>query len=286
MNKLVKIQHAMSSFGAKEVSHGQIRFERLETRIVPNIPFPHKHSFYQFLLITQGKGTHTIDFKGHAVKPRMLFLMKPGQMHTWKLNNSSKGILLEFNRESISFFRESNIINLLDNTLDATFLDPDIFARLKSLLEDGINEYEEQHQFQEQTLQAYLMIILGKILQIKDVAAANSKHSSISREFSILLEENFRTHHEVDFYASRLHMSAKNLSMQITRSLGKPPRLLIQERLHLEAKRLLAYTDLPVGAIGDHLGFEDQNYFARFFKKLESKTPKESRIELKKLLSS
>lgn len=275
----------MNSFGGKEVSHAQIRFERLENRVIPNIPFPHKHSFYQFLIITQGKGSHTIDFHEHVVKPRMLYLMKPGQMHSWKLHENTKGILMEFNRESLSFFKESNILNLLDHTLDSSLLDSAEYEKLKTLLETGVTEFGHPHQFQEQTLGAYLMIILGKILQIKDLLSKNSKISSISQQFSILLEENYRTHHDVDFYATQLHMTPKNLSMQITRSLGKAPRQMIQERLHLESKRLLAYTDLSIGLIADHLGFIDQNYFARFFKKLEAKSPKESRVALKKLLS-
>lgn len=285
MSKLEKIQHSMNSFGAKEVSHAQIRFERLENRVIPNIPFPHKHSFYQFLLITHGKGSHTIDFQEHMVVPKKLFLMKPGQMHSWKLQENTKGILLEFNRESLSFFKESNILNLLDHTLDSSQLDSPEYERLKTLLEEGVMEFAHQNQFQEQTLGAYLMIILGKILQIKNLVFKNSKMSSVTQQFSVLLEENYRTHHDVDFYASQLHMSPKNLSMQITRSLGRAPRQLIQERLHLESKRLLAYTDLSIGLIADHLGFIDQNYFARFFKKLESKSPKDSRMALKKLLS-
>lgn len=47
---------------------------------------PHKHDFYLVALFTHGSGTHEIDFVRYKVKPEALFIMKPGQMHYWKLS--------------------------------------------------------------------------------------------------------------------------------------------------------------------------------------------------------
>jgi AraC-like DNA-binding protein len=45
----------------------------------------------------------------------------------------------------------------------------------------------------------------------------------------------------------------------------------------LEAKRLLAYTTLPIALIGDRLGFDDPTNFVKFFKREAGCTPGEFR---------
>jgi AraC-like DNA-binding protein len=41
----------------------------------------------------------------------------------------------------------------------------------------------------------------------------------------------------------------------------------------LEAQRLLAHTDLPIGQVSDRLGFTGQAVFTRFFQQQTGKTP-------------
>jgi AraC family transcriptional activator of pobA len=68
--------------------------------------------------------------------------------------------------------------------------------------------------------------------------------------------------------------------MQLSRSIGKPPRTLIQERILLESKRYLAFSSLSIADIGYKLGFEDANYFTRFFRLHEKKTPAQFRKQI------
>jgi AraC family transcriptional activator of pobA len=49
--------------------------------------------------------------------------------------------------------------------------------------------------------------------------------------------------------------------------------LVIQERVLLEAKRLLFYTEKTSKEIAYELGFEDANHFSKFFKKHTGQTP-------------
>jgi AraC family transcriptional regulator, transcriptional activator of pobA len=99
--------HSIDSFGILKVSLSNIRIERLEDRIKPGVPFPHKHDFFQIMMITTGKGKHRIDFTEHDVKPLQTFIMKPGQMHSWNLQKGIKGLIVEFNRESLNVFKDS-----------------------------------------------------------------------------------------------------------------------------------------------------------------------------------
>ena len=57
------------------------------------------------------------------------------------------------------------------------------------------------------------------------------------------------------------------------------PSDLIKEKLLLEAKRALRYTDTTVKEIAYELGFNDPAYFSRFFTKAAQKTPLQFRKE-------
>ncbi|TNE59657.1 MAG: AraC family transcriptional regulator, partial [Bacteroidetes bacterium] len=48
----------------------------------PNIRFPHRHTFFQIVLFTEGGGTHSIDFQKFQVIPHQVYAMGPGQIHT------------------------------------------------------------------------------------------------------------------------------------------------------------------------------------------------------------
>ena len=52
---------------------------------------------------------------------------------------------------------------------------------------------------------------------------------------------------------------------------------MIADRLLLEAKKLLRYTDFTIAEIADYLGFEEPTHFGRFFKRNLSLTPLEYR---------
>jgi AraC family transcriptional activator of pobA len=77
----------------------------------PFIDKPHKHDFYLILYVRKGSGTHTIDFTTYPVQADTIFLMTPGQVHSWTLSPLTDGYVVFFTR---SFYQmqhtESNII--------------------------------------------------------------------------------------------------------------------------------------------------------------------------------
>lgn len=113
-----------------------------------------------------------------------------------------------------------------------------------------------------------------------ELSAIASPTIDLIREFNILIETHFRTHHTVSAYANLLHKSPKTLSNIFSKMYQKSPLQFIQERLILEAKRLLLYTDKPVKEIGYEIGFEDIQSFSRFFKSKEKISPSEYREKM------
>jgi AraC-like DNA-binding protein len=243
------------------VGHG-VRVNRLEKRLTPLVPFPHRHDFYHLVIVTAGKGWHEIDFHRYPVQPLQAFFMKPGQVHSWKLSKGTTGYIVEFGN---------------DATDSRTFTEiPDQISlpRLPALVNLMLEEYENQLKGFETSLQHYvaaLMIELSRSVREKktDHAAADP----VLDRFLELVEEHFRKKHRVEFYAKTLRTTPKAITMRASRSLGRSARSVIQERCLLEAQRLLAYSNLTIAEIGYELGFEDPNYFSRFFKTMSHSSP-------------
>ncbi len=99
-------------------------------------------------------------------------------------------------------------------------------------------------------------------------------HMDLIREYNILVEKHFKEFHKVKEYANLLHKSPKTLSNLFTKHVNKSPLSMINERIMLEAKRLLLYSDLSNDEIGTELGYKDSSHFSKFFKKHSGVSPK------------
>ncbi len=99
----------------------------------------------------------------------------------------------------------------------------------------------------------------------------------IVRKFNSLVEMHYKTIHGVAEYAELLNKSPKTLCNLFLQFNQKTPLQSIQDRILLEARRLLHYTDRTIKDITYELGFEDIQTFSRFFKNKEGMSPKEFR---------
>lgn len=273
------ILHPIEALGVLPVERGAVRVEKLEERLAPRVPFPHKHDFYQILLITAGSGWHEIDFHRLSASARKIFVMKPGQVHAWQLHRNTRGFVIEFSAESVA--QNELLREWLRQSADALTPKPAEWKKLLALAQAMLEEFQAAAGRFERVIQNYLEIFLLHLHRLGH-AAPNQKASSEVERFRELVEAHFRREHSVEFYASRLGTSAQALTMRMSRALGKPPRKLIQERLLLEAKRMLAQSGDPISQIGYDLGFEDPNYFARFFRTNAKASPGNFRLAARK----
>jgi AraC-like DNA-binding protein len=133
------------------------------------------------------------------------------------------------------------------------------------------DEWLSKDNFQGEMLRTLLKHLIIKITRTaKQQSDCYTKFSDekldIIRKFALLLEEGFKKEHGVRFYAGALNKSPKTLS-NIFALLGQPaPSKIIQNRIILEAKRYLHYTDKMAKEIAYELGFESPSHFSRFFK--------------------
>ncbi|MEM6396160.1 MAG: helix-turn-helix domain-containing protein [Bacteroidota bacterium] len=114
-----------------------------------------------------------------------------------------------------------------------------------------------------------LIVILTRLAKVQHLKTKpHGDELDTIRQFNLLVEQHFATKHQVQDYAELLFKSPKTLSNLFGKYSDKTPLQVIRERMALEAKRLLRYSDKPISEIGYDLGFSESAHFSRFFKKM------------------
>jgi AraC family transcriptional regulator, transcriptional activator of pobA len=103
--------------------------------------------------------------------------------------------------------------------------------------------------------------------------AETRPHVGLVRRFLALVEDGFRDHRPLSFYAGALGITTTHLSRACRRQFGLSAQAIIHDRLVLEAKRILAYTPASIAHIAQDLGFRDPAYFTKFFAHHVGETP-------------
>ena len=247
-----------------------------------NLVFPHRHSFYHFVLFTKGGGNHTIDFNHFAVEPFQIYFMIPGQVHTWNFEGQMDGYVVNFSDtffhsfllkpdylDSFSFWNGitgESVINLPEIIREKVIL----------IFEELIAQSQSANILRDDMLRLILLQIFITIEQttLKDRDdKLQNVHNAVVRNFQKLVEKNFITLRLPGEYADLLNITPNHLNALVKEHLGKQAGEVIRDRIILEAKRLLVSLDMTVSEIAYKLNFNDNSYFTKFFRKYETITP-------------
>jgi AraC-like DNA-binding protein len=242
--------------------------------------YPHRHDFHEICLVTDGSGEHVIDFNAYQVAPPQLFLVSPGQVHYWRHGETVTGRMILFRRDFLVLDPgdrgQLNRVSMMPSferspCLQLAPADADVISRLYDEL---ILEYQVRRPRWLSVIRSYLHILLVVLRRLGDPEEAPGSHASllVSR-FKQLVSEHSTSERSVQGYARRLRVSRGHLSNTVKELTGQTPRQIIQQQLVLEAKRLLAHSDLTAAEIAYRLGFDDPSYFGRFFRRETSASP-------------
>lgn len=227
----------------------------------------------------------TIDGVDHPFPANTLLTLLFNQ--TFSFENSEALIAWQFNREFyciIDHDSEVSCVGFLFSSTDHLFVKLDNLAqqKLKLLSDVFLEEFKTSDQIENEMLLILLKRLIIYITQLAKLGYHPTKKMEdarfhIIRKFNLLVEGNFRTEHSVHFYAGQLYKSPKTLSNLFAIFNQKPPSQIIQERITIEARRLLCYTDKSIKHITFELGFDDVAYFSNFFKKHTGFSPSDFR---------
>src|SRR5699024_548559 len=236
----------------------------LKTHIKENhcqITKPHIHSFYQVIWFKKGMGKHSVDFKTYDVFDNAIFFVAPNQVHYFDDNTNYEGVLLHFNhlflvqeQSPLDFFLNCNLFNnpyQQPSCCIGTGID-NILDKYVSQIKD---ELENEETFGKEIilgnyLKSFLIQIQRRKNQFEQDADPLSPIFDEKRmqlmKFINLIDENYKKGYSVAEYASLLHISSRSLSDLTQQQINKTPSQMIQERIILEAQRLLLYSDLNI----------------------------------------
>jgi AraC-like DNA-binding protein len=95
--------------------------------------------------------------------------------------------------------------------------------------------------------------------------------------FRRAVEADLAWSHDVSHHARRLGYSARTVSRACQAATGQSAKRVLDDRIVLEAKRLLVHTDLPAAAISAELGFSEPTNFTKFFARNVGRLPSQFR---------
>jgi AraC family transcriptional activator of pobA len=216
------------------------------------------------------------DFTSHALLPLMF-------NQSFRFERAADIVAWQFNREFYCIMdhdAEVSCVGFLFGLGDNLFinLDKPTQQRLQLLLDVFVEELNTTDNIQNDMLVMLLkrlIIVVTKLARSEYIPPQKVQDEKfhLIRKFNLLVEAGYRTEHSVSYYAEQLNKSPKTLSNLFALYSSKTPLQVIQERILIEARRLLYYTDQSIKQITFELGFEDAAYFSNFFKRLTSVSP-------------
>lgn len=252
----------------------------------------HRIDFHVVLLFRGGPVRHTpvrhmIDFDEYEAGDGEILWIRPGQVHRFSSAADYRGTALIMQP---GFLPRA--------TVEATGLyrydlppllrpDPDQLAALENSLAQLEREYVDTGtlplSLHTSVLRHTLTAFLLRLAHLAAGAAdpAHEQADSTFTRFRQAVEKGFATNHSVSAYADALGYSRRTLVRAVRAATGETPKGFIDKRVVLEAKRLLAHTDMPIGRIGAVVGFPDAANFSKFFTQHTGTTPVAFRTELR-----
>ncbi|SDN33411.1 AraC-type DNA-binding protein [Streptomyces sp. cf386] len=247
----------------------------------------HRIDFHVVMLFDEVPVRHMIDFAEYETKPGDLLWIRPGQVHRFSRTSDYRGTVLTMQP---GFLPRA--------TVEATglyrydlppLLHPDAaqLTALRSSLAQLQGEYEDTTtlplSLHTAVLRHSLTAFLLRLAHLAASSAEAARHQGDTTFtlFRDAVERGFATNHSVSAYADQLGYSRRTLVRAVRAATGETPKGFIDKRVILEAKRLLAHTDMPIGRIGAAVGFPDAANFSKFFQQHTEMTPAAFRAELR-----
>jgi AraC family transcriptional regulator, transcriptional activator of pobA len=241
---------------------------------------PHRTSFYRIIWFQEGNPVHTVDFKKIKItSPSLLFIQKD-KIHKFDKNKMHDGKVLIFTDDFL--FRTETNRNFLQNAQIFNTAEPVLLKHVDDNLKYLFNTIEDEildakQHFKSDVLYHLLNTFLYTAERLTSIEYPNlftkSANISLVNSFLELMENNYKKRLSIEKYATLLHVTVTKLNQALHDVKGRTGKEIVTERLLLEAKRLLAYSDLNIKETAFELGFKEPTNFVKFFQGNAKQTP-------------
>ena len=253
-----------------------------ETALATERPAPQRLSYHLLALTTAGHGTVEVDFVSGACRPGTLLWIRPGQALRFGAETGLDAAIITWERDLLD----------PDQMAGMPVDDPAGPARWQLAGEDEdamISEFAQlavdcdRHGSADggppavaaALLRHQLAVLLLRIalLDTGDRDGPGSAESRTFARFRRALEDGHPDSRRVEDYAARLGCSVRTLTRASLAVTGRTAKQVVDDRVALEARRLLACTPLSVAEVGRRLGFPEPTNFGRFFHRETGQSP-------------
>jgi len=246
---------------------------------------PHTHAnLCHVFHIERGGGEMRADARVIPFRAPCFLVLPSRTVHGFAYESETAGSVLTISEAYLQELvrREEGFARVFAEAGSLPADDADLFAGLLARLSRELAWSAIGH---AAAIEALLMTLLVEILRLTHHQAddtqgqANAAYAALVARFRELIEGRFRSGDGVEAYARSLRVTPKRLRSACLAAARATPLQMIQDRVLLEAKRALLYSNKTVGEVAYDLGFEDPAYFSRFFARAVGQSPRAFRSQ-------
>jgi AraC-like DNA-binding protein len=259
-----------------------VRVEDMYRHVTRPVPAT-RATIHSILFLTSGAATMKIGSDTYTIQPGQVLVVPAGQVFSFGEKDINTGYLCSFHDDfligkfSSERLKDFEFLRIWGNPrID---LDPQTGQFVEHLFARILLDYIAHGLDNLDIIQPYLITLLCEINRVYKPMSVSTQTSAVSmtNRFKELLFAHVRTFHRVSDYATLLHITPNHLNKTVKAITGKSPTKWIDEAIILEAKVLLSQRTTAISHVAAEVGFADQAYFARLFKKQEGITPTDFR---------
>ncbi|GLB47849.1 helix-turn-helix domain-containing protein [Neptunitalea lumnitzerae] len=257
-----------------------IAVEPLDYPNTYDIHTPHRHNYFELMLIETKGGHQFIDFTKHPLQAQQVFIIYPGQVHLLARENAH-GIVLQFKKEIFDFLFPLKHHQFYKET-PLLKVSPNCFKHLCDLSHTIGHFLKEENPsaLAKEKVYSYLKIILITIIEQQGNKSISLEQQNFASTFLSLLEQHIFTKRKVTDYTKLMGLSNDKCTLLCKQTFGKTPLKLIHEELLMQIRRLLLLNQYTLKEIAFELNFDSQAHFSSFIKQVTGKTASDLQTEM------
>lgn len=235
----------------------------------------HRHDYHFFVLQEKGTSHTEIDFEQYLIREPTILYQSPHQVHRALKVENIELCMLIIRHENLN----TDYLKLLQSIapLKPLAINSQDLAIVQQAFELCANLYERTEDklyfsLLKDSCNALVALMISLYLKQTKPSDKLSRFERITKAFTISLEHHFISLKRPADYANELHIAVSYLNECVKNVTGFPVTHHIQQRVILEAKRLLYHSDKSVKEIATALGYDDYPYFSRLFTKTTGMT--------------
>jgi YesN/AraC family two-component response regulator len=238
-----------------------------------------RNNYYSLIWVKEGSGKLKTDFAEYNFGQNSLFSFSPYQPFIF-LSTLIKGIAIYFHSDFFCIHKHQTEVTCNGVMFNNIYQQPFFFVneKLQATFETTVDQIKTEMQnpglAQYELLISYMKILLIAASRLKTEQQPQTMQTSNGNKEPFIvqilkesIEKDFKTKHSASQYAKSLNISPNALAKITKNHFNKTLTALISERIIIEAKRELYLTNKPIKEIAYELGYDDEFYFSRFFKK-------------------